>query len=1202
MIDVAVSELLSRYGPELNLDAQNLPERFVHLHGHSWHSHKDALSNPIELAQRCAELGMKALAVTDHRVGYGLLDVYLSCKNQKIKPILGCELNENELRHVKSAADRKLQGIKSYHLPILAKTLAGYQNLCRILSDAADEGLYITSHGHYEEATLELIRKNGWGKDIAALTGCLAGRMAAILLSDSDPSQAMADAKKWLVELKETFDDVFLEVQFHSHPDQKRLNLLLLRLHKETGVPLVATRDYHYILPDDGHVHDVYVACASGWREGYDSHDYWFCPAQTMVEWIANEPDYVAICDELGINPLSPIVNTALFAETVNIEIPTGKSLMPRFPVPIPHTEGSYLRKLCLESLSLYADKMLKKGIHIPISQYISRLEWELAVITDRGNAGYMLIIWDIVAWAKKNGYILGPGRGSAAGSLVAFLLNITKLDPLTYGLLFQRFLSPDRADEPDIDIDVADVHRGHIIRYIAERWGQDYVAQIGNHMTMAVKSTTQAVGKAMGLSKDEVIAVTKPLPNKWPDQTDLTFHKLQEIVKDEPDPAIIGDIDLDDVEALRRAAENYWTAVNSIEGLGAVIHRVTGAKKSIGIHAGGVAICPFPIRDLVPTTTVPDAAVIHVTQFDMDGLSKLGIVKIDVLGLKNLSVINTALELIRKSGLDVPDLDELPLDGKDVLRLYGIGDVNGIFQGGKAMRKIALKMKPSSFNEVIDLLALARPGPMEAEIEPGETLVDRYINNKLRLFNYEQIDIPHPDLRELLEPTKGVWVYQEQLMIGSGILAGFPPGAQDTLRKATAKKKPELQQALRYVFIYGSAAAVPLIEKRIEELTAAGLELKKLEEWAKAKKEVIAMNTSVPGGLSKGYDQAFLEDLYDQWLKFAGYSFNKSHSAAYALISYWTAFLKALRTAHFICAMLTHDASNAEKTVTNLQDARRSGVPLLPPSINHSGRGFTIAVLDDGRWGIIYGLLGIKDVGEKAVAAVLEARPYDTFHDFCARVNARVANGKVVAALIKAGAFDEFDDNRFALWNCYHFEIRKDPKKKREGYDQYNPESWQPEFGWAWELELMGQFISGHPLQDLPSIVWADVFHNQQVELAGIVLPSHFTEMKDRNQQTMAKGRLDTLEGIQISFKIFARDWAKLQGKIAAGQTVIVKGRKDADWDQLIINHIVAAERRRPRKAKAIAVGAIAPPLIVSDPGDPLQSMMEESTDDVQV
>lgn len=677
---------------------------FVHLHVHTYHSHSDALSEPIELAKRTKELGMNAVAVTDHRVGYGLMEVYLACKKQGIKPILGAELNENDRRDVKDSYDRKQMGIRSFHLPVLALNYEGYQNLCRILTDAADAGLYIGPGGHFEETDINWIRQNGYGRGLVALTGCLASRMAYLLLEEQDFEQA----KAWLKALQETFDQVYIELQFHSNVQQQRLNLLLLDLHKQTGVPLVATRDAHYILPQDGPIHDIYVACASGWREGYDSHDYYFCAPDEMYEWPFKHPDFLETCQQLGIDPHEPLRNTQRLADQVDIEIPMGNSLMPSFPVPPPHTEATYLRKLTMDSLLRYARRRQEQGSPIYLPEYIDRLEWELRVICDRGNAGYMLILWEIIKWCDENGIITGPGRGSAAGSLVAFLLNITKLDPLEYGLLFQRFLSPDRLDEPDIDVDIADIHRSRVIRHVAEVWGEDHVAQIGTHGTLAVKAATQALAKAMGLPTEKAVALTKPLPPKWPDQTDITFQKLQEIVKDDPDPSIVGDLEPEDIEHMRKLAGDYWEIVNSVEGLSEAIKRVTGAKKSIGIHAGGVAICPRPLDSFIPLTTVPRARVLRVTQYDMDALSQLGVLKMDLLGVRTLSVIAGALDLIeRTEGVRIR-LSEIPLDIPEVIRLYGTGHLHGIFQGGKAVQKIALEMKPSNFHEIIDLLALA--------------------------------------------------------------------------------------------------------------------------------------------------------------------------------------------------------------------------------------------------------------------------------------------------------------------------------------------------------------------------------------------------------------------------------------------------------------------------------------------------------------
>jgi DNA polymerase-3 subunit alpha len=693
---------------------------FVHLHGHTWYSLKDALSSPLELAQQAKAHGMSAVAVTDHRIGYGLLDVYFACKNEGVKPILGCELNEHRLTDPDKFTERKAAGLRSNHLPVLARNLEGYQNLCHILTYAATAGLHVDGSGAVvEEVPIEIIATNRWGKGIIALTGCISSRLARIFLGPQSREEKLARAALWVAELLSIFDEVYLEMQFHSNKDQQEVNLLMLQLYHDLHASnprlgIVATRDYHYIRPDDGQIHDVYIQCSSanksnkdGWRTGYDSHDYYFCHADVMYEWADQHEDYKQTCAELGIDLYLPLETTQRIADSVDLKLVEGKSQLPRYPVPEHHTESSYLRKVTLEALALYAEK-LSSFPDFDLQEYIDRLEWELRVICDRGSAGYMLILWDLVNWCLSQGIIVGPGRGSGAGSLLLFLLNITRLDPIEHGLLFQRFLSPDRMDEPDVDIDFPDDSKADVVTYLSNRWGSDYVAQIGNHNAMAIKKATQELGKQHGMTHEEVIALTKPLPNKWVDQTDLTFQKLTELAKEEPDYSLLGDLDAEEYISLREKVILFWETVDSKPGLRETIERVSGAKASLGVHAGGVIISPVFIRDLIPLTGQSKRAAIIVTQYNMDGIAKLGFLKFDILSLKTLTVIRRALELIRTTTGDVVDLYKIPRDDRSVYRLYQLRRTHGVFQAsGKACQQIAGKIKPSNFTELVALLAL---------------------------------------------------------------------------------------------------------------------------------------------------------------------------------------------------------------------------------------------------------------------------------------------------------------------------------------------------------------------------------------------------------------------------------------------------------------------------------------------------------------
>jgi DNA polymerase-3 subunit alpha len=473
----------------------------------------------------------------------------------------------------------------------------------------------------------------------------------------------------------------------------------------------------------------------------------------------------------------------------------------------------------------------------------------------------------------------------------------------------------------------------------------------------------------------------------------------------------------------------------------------------------------------------------------------------------------------------------------------------------------------------------------MDAEIEPGVTMVDLYVRNKQLVANGEPLPVPHESLRKLLEPVYGVWAYQESLMTASGILAGFTPGGQDALRSATSKKKKELIEALKFVFIYGSAAAVEKLVAYIEERKQAGLDPKSVAEYEKALKAIKAMaNNPIPGGLAKGHSLEFLEKLYEQWLTFSGYSFNLSHSAAYALISYWTAWLKVHHPAQFIGALLTADADDGKKMTAHLSEARRFNIPILPPSVNHSGSFFELFP-DVDSWAIRFGLSGIKGIKNKVVEEIISQRPYDSFADFISKVKGRTIDLGIVRTLIQAGAFDEFEPNRYELWEHYHDRIRKDSPKAKVAWDRYEPTDWKPEIGWHWEKELMGNYVSGHPLEDLPSVDWETVSNGNVVEVGGIISNQGFRVFLDKNKNEMAVGRIDTLSGIPISFLIFSSDWAKLKPLFAANATIILKGKKNGSRDSLLVSSASSAKRRRVVKPKPSGRPTAAPGCIVSDP-----------------
>lgn len=861
-------------------------EVFVHLHGHSRYSLKDALSDIKELIEATAAKGMNAVAVTDHRVMYGAFELWETAKlfnegRQKqglpgVKAIIGCELNEVDDHTV-------LPRSGTYHLPVLAKNREGYSNLVQIVSDAATRGLRRHSGDVWEETSVDYIRSQGLGKGIIALTGCVAGRLVRLLIGKYDDNGNLVEppdpvaAEAWLQKLKDTFEHVFIELQFHSNAIQRIANLALIDLAVKTQTPMVVTRDYHYIRPEDGAIHDVYVNCASGWREGYDSHDYYLTSPQEMYDWLRQNPQLDQYALSKGVDLREALRNTQRIANAIDVQLPEAYAHFPSFDPPDGYDQYGFLRKLCFDKLIEWS---LTRQIDLRV--YIERLEHELKVIREMGVVPYFLVLWRIIDWCENEAdppIPVGPGRGSGAGSLVLSLLGVTKGDPIADELLFERFLNPERAGLPDVDIDISDDDRPRVIQFILDTWGEDYVAQIGTHGTLSVKQATIDLIKTLDnpatgqkYTQEEAQAITKPIPGKWPDQSDLTFDKLYEVLKPDPDPAIIGDLDPDDIEEMRKVANDYFNAINQIPGLAEIIKRVEGAKKSFGLHAGGIIISGIPIKTVCPVSKVPRSAILPATQYDMNQVAKLGLIKYDFLGLRTLRVIKLALQFIEQTtGKKITFKDLASLDRNDpaVYRQAAMGYTHGIFQlSGKAATEVARRIRISNYQEMVDCLALARPGPLDAEIEPGKTMVDAYVEAG----DPAKPPTPlHPDLAPILASTRQVIIYQEQVQAVVSRVAGYTLGGSDNFRRVVSKKDLEAIRALREEFIYGSVEAVPRIQQLIDEAKTKGQSTTSYEKILKEVRKRAETNP-VPGALARGYSEEFAVHLMDALAKFAGY------------------------------------------------------------------------------------------------------------------------------------------------------------------------------------------------------------------------------------------------------------------------------------------------------------------------------------------
>lgn len=870
---------------------------FVHLHNHSEYSLLDGACRIDELTTYAAEQGMPAIAITDHGVLYGIIDFYRSAKKKGVKPIIGCEV----YMAPRSRFDKRPRVDDDLaHLILLAKDELGYQNLVKIVSLAFIDGFY-----YKPRVDKELLEKYHQG--LIAMSSCLAGEIPQLLLAGK--YSAAVEAAKY-------YDDVFgrgnfyLELQDHGIPEEKTVTQLLCQISDETGIPVVAANDAHYIKQNDASVHDVLLCIQTGTivsneqRMRFPGNEFYLKSAEEMAKLFDWRPD--------------AITNSLLIAEQCNLEFDFSKFYLPCFNLPPGDTEEAYLRRLTENNLVIkYPDST---------PEIKARLEYELRTIIDMGFAAYFLIVWDLVRWAKENRVPVGPGRGSAAGSLVSYLLGITTIDPLRYNLLFERFLNPERVSMPDIDIDFCFEKRDQVIEYIIETYGNDKVAQIITFGTLAARAAIRDVGRALDIPYGEVDKIAKMIP----EQIGVTIDA-----------------------SLKISAElnEFYRSDYNVRKIIDIARAIEGMPRHSSIHAAGVVIGQEALTNLLPLAKTAEGHII--TQFTKETVEDIGLLKMDILGLRTLTVIDRAAEIIAKSrGIDV-DIDNLPLDDKAVFELLAVGETIGIFQlESDGLRRILSEMKPSSFEDIIAVIALYRPGPL------GSGMVEDFISRK---HHQQKIEYMHPSLEPILKETYGVILYQEQVMSIASEIASFTMGEADMLRRAMGKKKPQELLAQREKFIEG------------------------------------ARNNQVDTNISTR--------LFDLMESFAGYGFNKSHSAAYAMISYQTAWLKSHFPAEYMCAFLTSVIDNQDKVVFYLRECQRLGIEFLPPDINESFENFTVA-----SQGIRFGLGAIKNVGINAVKTIVKERKATSFtslFDFCRRVDLTLINKRVLENLILAGCFD---------------------------------------------------------------------------------------------------------------------------------------------------------------------------------------------------
>lgn len=960
---------------------------FVHLHAHTHYSLLDGLGKVPDVISRVKELGMDSVAITDHGVLYGAIDFYETAIEAGVKPIIGCEVYV-------ARGSRKSRGERSdgkpYHLILLAKNQTGYQNLLKLVTAAHLEGYY-----YKPRVDWELLQQHSEG--LICTSACLQGEVAQHIL-DGDDTGARKVAERYAKQFGP--GHYYLELQHHpSIPEQGKVNEVVKRIAKDTDIPLVATNDSHYVLPEDAEAQDALLCIQTGKlmsepdRMNMTGEDFSLKSPEQMAEAFADTPEAVA--------------NTVKIAEMVDLKIELGGMILPKFDVPDSTTEREYLRKLVKEGIERRYGKTFSAEIK-------DRVSYEMEVIERMGFESYFLIVQDFVNWAKDNGIVVGPGRGSGAGSIVAYALRITNLDPIEFGLLFERFLNPDRISMPDFDLDFADDRRGEVIDYVSRKYGQDHVAQIITFGTLGAKAAVRDTGRVLGVPYGEVDAVCKLIPGR-------PGTKLQD-VRTQSD--------------IREVEQNA-----GMKKLLDLAQRLEGSNRHASTHAAGVVIGDKPLVNYVPLQHATRGDTSVVTQYSMWPIEKIGLLKMDFLGLSNLTILRNAVEIIEAvHGVDI-DVDALSLDDEATYGLLSRGQTYGVFQlESDGMRRYIKELKPNRFEDIVAMVSLYRPGPMQ--------FIDSFIRRK---HGKEEIEYQHPDLKNALEETYGVLVYQEQIMQISKDLAGFTGGEADTLRKAVGKKIKALMDKMRPQFVEGM--------------------------------------------VGNGYERKLGEELFDLFEAFAQYGFNKAHAACYALIAYQTAYLKAHYPSAFMAALMTAEQENLDKLTQAITECEQLGIPVLPPDVNESFANFAVA--SDKR-AIRFGLSAIKNVGRNTVDAIIQTRksdgPFKDLNGFLGRLPDGAANKKSMESLIKAGALDSLEDRARLLAGleaiCRFAQTKAAEARSGQSslFGDGDTESVGLELPPAgeldqrqkleWERELLGMYVSEHPLthyqhllQDFPAL-----------------------------------------------------------------------------------------------------------------------------------
>ncbi|MCL1804612.1 MAG: DNA polymerase III subunit alpha [Clostridiales bacterium] len=1058
---------------------------FAHLHTHTCYSLLDGVCRIPELLGRVKELGMDSLAITDHGVMYGVVEFYKEALKAGIHPVIGCELYVAP----RSRWD-KVPGLdeKPYHLVLLAENQTGYQNLIKMVSRGWMEGFY-----YKPRVDMELLEANAEG--LIALSACLAGHTPGLLAAGK-----YDEAKSTALAYEAIFGrgNFYLELQDHGLEDQTRINAGLIRLHEETGIPLAATNDLHYIKREDAYVQDVLLCIQTG-KTLSDADRMQF----ETQEFYVKSPDEMALL--FGDYP-EALSNTVEIARRCRVEMEFDHYHLPAYPLPPGEPdEAAYLKKLCESGLEeRYPGRADSKGDNGVTPR--ERLDYELSVIGNMGFPGYFLIVWDFIRFAREQGIYVGPGRGSAAGSIVAYSLGITNIDPLAYDLLFERFLNPDRISMPDIDIDVCYLRRGEVIEYVIGRYGRDKVSQVITFGTMAAKAAIRDAGRAMGVPLAVVDKTAKLVPFEL-------------------------NITLDRALQLSRELRELSAGDEQISGLISMAKSIEGLPRHSGVHAAGLVISGRPLETLLPLQRSADG--LPCTQFEKDTVESIGLLKMDLLGLRTLTVIGDATELIRQSRGEDLDIDRIPLDDEATYKLLAEGDTIGVFQlESEGLRQIIRELKPERFDDIVAMVALYRPGPL------GSGMVEDFIN---RRHGKVPNDYLHPMLEPILETTYGVILYQEQVMRIAGDMGGLTLGEADQLRRAMGKKKPEVLAAYRQTFVDGAAA------------------------------KGVAGDTAMK--------------IFELMEYFSGYGFNKSHSAAYALLAYQTAWLKAHYPVEFMAALLSSVMETKNRVPFYINECRQRGIKILGPDVNESRSGFSVS-----GGAIRFGLAAIKQVGDPAIRGILEEREngaYTSLESFCRRVDLTGINRRAMENLIWAGAFASVPGHRAQLltvlpmvmdtamaWQKDRagnqislFDIAPEIRPEHDTVILPEREEIDQKTLLTKENEVMGLYLSGHPLTPYLSRVEPKVSHHiddlaDQEDLPVVVggVVSQYRRSVTKRGQMMASFRLEDMTG-SVEVLVFPKLYDSIGAGITNDQAMIVEGRYQGQEEQpkLFLNRMEA-------------------------------------------